>query len=260
MNSKLLSEKETRRYSRHLCLPGFGAKEQLRLKEARALIVGVGGLGSASSQYLVAAGLGQLGIVDGDSVDESNLQRQILYRQEDIGKPKAMLAQKRLEALNPYAKISAGNYFLDENNAVEIIKEYDIVVDGADNFETRYIIDEACAELGKTYVYGSIFEFEGQVSVFNYRNGPTYRCLYPDAPDKSSDKREIGVIGALPGIVGSVQAAEAVKILTGCGEPLAGKLWMLDILTMKTRIIGVEAAPDKRDGNKKIFAKRSDGR
>jgi len=223
-----ISQAEKERYSRHIALEEIGEKGQMKLKAAKVLIIGVGGLGSPLALYLAAAGIGEIGIMDDDIVSESNLQRQILFNTNEIGKPKVKIAYEKLSALNPYTKFNTYNYRLDENNAIDIIRNYDIVVDGCDNLFTRYIINDACVSLNKIYVYGSIGEFNGQVSVFNFMGGPTYRCLYPYDDNVKNFTQNPGVIGVLPGITATIQANEVIKIITGIGEPLSGKLLLID--------------------------------
>lgn len=229
---KQLTEAEKKRYSRHFALNDVGEQGQEKLKAAKVLIVGVGGLGSPLALYLSAAGIGEIGLMDDDEVSESNLQRQILYNTNEVGKPKVDIAREKLSSLNPYTKFNVYNYRLTESNALEIIKDYDIVVDGCDNLFTRYIINDACVLLNKVYVYGSISEFNGQVSVFNYEEGPTYRCLYPFEESVNTFTQNPGVIGVLPGITATIQANEVIKIICGIGETLSGKLLLID--TLKT--------------------------
>jgi len=231
----MLSPAEQDRYSRQIMLPQIGAEGQQKLKAASVLVVGAGGLGCPVLQYLAAAGVGRIGVVDGDVVSLSNLQRQILYREADIDKPKAEIAAERLRLLNPHIDIVAYNAELNSEHAIEIIAPYDIVVDGSDNFETRYLLNDACIITNKPLVFGSIDKFEGQVSVFNYRNGPTYRCLFPDTPppELMPNCSEIGVIATLPAIVGSLQANEVIKIITGIGTVLSGELLLFNALNMQ---------------------------
>jgi molybdopterin/thiamine biosynthesis adenylyltransferase/rhodanese-related sulfurtransferase len=223
---------EIRRYARHFVLPEFGTEGQRRLKEGSVLIVGAGGLGSPLALYLAAAGVGRLGIVDHDTVDPSNLQRQILYGTSAVGKSKIDEAKKRINDLNPSVDVTTYDSFLTSENALEIARPYDIVIDGTDNFPTRYLVNDTCALLAKANVYGSIFRFEGQVSVFWRGHGPCYRCLYSEPPDPGSvpSCAEGGVLGVLPGIIGTLQATEAIKLLTGIGEPLIGRLLIYDAL------------------------------
>jgi sulfur-carrier protein adenylyltransferase/sulfurtransferase len=244
----MLSKDELIRYNRHLILPGFGKEAQEKLKSSRVLVIGAGGLGCPVLQYLTAAGVGTIGILDFDVVDESNLQRQVLYNTENIGKSKAEIATKKLTLQNPHLKFIIHNLKFSPENALEIIGSYDLIVDGSDNFATRYLVNDACVIMKKPFVSGAIFKFEGQLSVFNYKNkdgikGPTYRCLYPEAPDPKDvpSCSEIGVLGVLPGIIGAMQANEAIKVITGIGEPLSGKLLTLDALTMQTNILKFSA-------------------
>lgn len=224
----MISEEEKQRYSRHIILDDIGNEGQNKLKKSKVLIVGVGGLGSPLSLYLAAAGIGEIGLMDDDVVSKSNLQRQVLFNTYEVGKPKVDIARKKLSALNPYSKFNTYNFRLDKNNALDIIKNYDIVVDGCDNLLTRYIINDACVRLDKVYVYGSIGAFNGQVSVFNYNEGPTYRCLYPYDEDIKNFTQSQGVIGVLPGITATIQANEVIKVVTGIGSPLSGRLLLID--------------------------------
>jgi len=218
------------RYARQL--PVIGEEGQRRLRAGSVLIVGMGGLGSPVSIYLAAAGVGRIGIVDFDVVDETNLHRQVLYGTSDVGRPKLEAARERLVDLNPDVQVVSHPGALTSENALEILAGYDVIVDGTDNFPTRYLVDDACTILGKPNVYGSIFRFEGQVSVFDQRRGPCYRCLYPEPPPPQlvPSCAVGGVLGVLPGIVGTLQATEAVKLLTGLGEPLIGRLLLVDAL------------------------------
>lgn len=232
----MLTSEEKTRYSKQVILPEVGMHGQEQLKAAKVLVVGAGGLGCPVLQYLVAAGVGTIGIADGDKVDITNLQRQVLYTTADIGSGKAATAHQKLAALNPHVYFNIYPVFIDHNNAIEIIREYDIVVDGSDNFATRYLVNDACVMLGKPMVSGAIYKFEGQVSVFNYKGGPTYRCLFPEPPGvgESPNCADIGVIATLPGIIGTIQANEVIKIITGIGEMLSGKLLVIDTLTMNS--------------------------
>jgi molybdopterin/thiamine biosynthesis adenylyltransferase/rhodanese-related sulfurtransferase len=236
-----LSAEELSRYSRHLVLPQVGAAGQMRLKQSSVLIVGAGGLGSPASLYLAAAGVGRLGIVDSDTVELSNLQRQVLHATADIGKSKVRSAQVRLHQANPTIEIVPFETRLTSENALHILRSFDVVLDGSDNFPTRYLLNDACVFLQKPYVYGSIFRFEGQVSVFDPRRGPCYRCLFPQPPPPHMvpNCAEGGVLGVLPGIVGSLQAAEVLKLLLGIGEPLIGKLLFLDLLRAEVQTFTV---------------------
>jgi len=221
------------RYSRQTILPEVGIEGQQKLTNASVLVVGAGGLGSPVLLYLAAAGVGRLGIIDADKVDITNLQRQVIYVTEDEGKSKAETAAKHLSALNPEINIDTYPVWLSKDNALEIFSQYDIVVDGSDNFATRYLVNDACVILNKPLVFGSIFKFEGQVSVFNYKGGPTYRCLFPEPPAAGEvpNCSEIGVIGVLPGIIGTLQANEVIKIILEKGDVLSGVLYMYDALS-----------------------------
>ena len=227
----------TARYSRQIMLGEIGIEGQRKLAGASVLLVGAGGLGSAIALYLTGAGIGRLGIVDGDTVSESNLQRQVLYTEQEVGQPKSDCARRRLQALSSATQIDVYPFFLTRENALPVIRQYDIVVDGCDNYATRYLLDDCCREAGIPYVYGSIGEFRGQVSVFNYRGGMHYRDLFPDEQGQTSQPKTVGgVLGVVPGIVGAAEAAEVIKIVTGCGEPLRNKLFTIDVLTMQTDI------------------------
>lgn len=228
----MLTDQEKYRYSRHLLLDKVGELGQEKLSSAKVLVVGAGGLGCPVLQYLTAAGVGTIGIIDFDKVDETNLQRQILFTINDIGNNKAIAAKERLEQLNPLVKFDVYADKLIPKNALQIFKNYDVVVDGTDNFSTRYLVNDACVITGKPLVYGAIYKFEGQVSVFNYKNGPSYRCLFPEPPKAGSvpSCSDVGVIGVLPGVIGTQQANEALKIILDIGTPLSGKLLMYDAL------------------------------
>jgi len=234
----MLSPQEQSRYSKQTILPEFGIGGQEKLRAAKVLVIGAGGLGCPVLQYLVAAGLGEIGIADGDTISISNLQRQVLYTEQEVGRQKAIVAADKLSALNPHVKINAHPFFIDDTNALDLIRAYDVVVDGSDNFATRYLVNDACVMLGKPMVSGAIYKFEGQVSVFNYNNGPTYRCIFPEPPgaDESPNCADIGVIASLPGIIGTIQANEVIKMISGIGEVLSGKLLVIDTLTMETHI------------------------
>ena len=220
-----LSVDEVRRYSRHLIIPDVGMTGQKRLKNAKVLVVGAGGLGSPALLYLAAAGVGTLGIVDFDVVDESNLQRQIIHGQSDVGRPKAESARDSIREINPYVTVIVHEERLDSDNALEVFAGYDLIVDGTDNFATRYLVNDACVLLGKPYVWGSIYRFDGQASVFWAEYGPCYRCLYPEPPPPGMvpSCAEGGVLGVLCASIGSIQVNEAIKVITGIGEPLAGR-------------------------------------
>lgn len=234
------------RYNRQLILPEWGEKGQQRLQQAKVLIVGVGGLGSPAALYLTGAGVGTIGLADDDVVSVSNLQRQILYSEAEVGMPKVLCAKRRLEALNRDVRIHAYPVRLTEANADEIIRAYDIVVDGCDNFATRYLINDTCVKWGKVYVYGAIRAFEGQVSVFNYRGGPDYRRLFPDEAEMlSMPSPPKGVLGVTPGMVGCAEAAEVLKMIGEYGEVLSGKLWTIHLKTMETHLISYDRAYQK---------------
>jgi len=246
-----LSAAELVRYNRHLILPDFGIDAQRQLKAAKVLVVGAGGLGSPALLYLAAAGVGTIGIVDFDVVDESNLQRQVLFGRQDVGKLKVQAALERLESLNPHIRIVLHDGRLSARNAMDILQDYDVVADGSDNFPTRYLVNDACVLLGKTLVYASVYQFEGQVSVFNHPDaagarGPNYRDLYPTPPPPGlvPDCATGGVLGVLPGIIGSMQASEVIKVLTGIGEPLSGRLFLFDALYFEHRSVNIRRRDD----------------
>ena len=241
-----LNNDEVRRYSRHLIMPEVGVEGQRKLKHAKVLCVGAGGLGSPAALYLTAAGVGTLGLVDFDTVDFSNLQRQVLYSTDDVGRPKLRAASDRLKGLNPNIRIVGHETAITSNNALDIFRDYDIIVDGADNFPTRYLVNDACVLTGKPNVYGSIFRFDGQVSIFATKNGPCYRCLYPEPPPPGlvPSCAEGGVLGVLPGVVGTIQATEAIKLILGVGDPLIGRLLLFDALQMKFRTLKLQRDKD----------------
>lgn len=240
-----LTKEEIYRYSRHLLIPEVGIKGQKKLKGASVLIVGTGGLGSPVSLYLAAAGIGRIGLVDYDLVDESNLQRQIVHSTSTIGVPKVESAKERLLEINPYIEVVTYNLLLNKDNVKDIIKDYDLIVDGTDNFHTRYLLNDACYFTGKPLIYGSIFRFDGQVTVFDGKKGPCYRCLYPVPPPPGTvpSCAEGGVFGVLPGVIGALQATEAIKLLLGIGEPLIGKLLLYDALNMEFRFLKLRKDP-----------------
>ena len=240
-----LSAQEVARYSRHLIMPEVGMDGQKRLKAASVLLIGAGGLGSPLGLYLAAAGVGSIGLVDFDVVDFSNLQRQVLHGTPDVGRPKLQSAKDRLQAINPEVRIDLYETRLTSQNALEILRPYDVVIDGTDNFPTRYLVNDACVLLGKPNVYGSIFRFDGQASVFYPGRGPCYRCLYPEPPPPGEvpSCAEGGVLGILPGLVGCIQATEAVKLILGRGEPLVGRLLLYDALQMSFREFRVRRNP-----------------
>ena len=241
-----LTADDLSRYSRHLLLPEVGVEGQQKLKAARVLCVGAGGLGSPLAFYLAAAGVGTLGLVDFDVVDASNLQRQIIHFTKDIGRKKLDSAEEKLKALNPALNVIKHETLLSSANALEILKDYDIVADGTDNFPTRYLVNDACVLLGKPNVYGSIFRFEGQASVFATEHGPCYRCLYPEPPPPglAPSCAEGGVLGILPGLVGTMQATEVIKLILGKGEPLVGRLLLVDALNMRFRELKLRKNPE----------------
>jgi adenylyltransferase/sulfurtransferase len=232
-----LTDAERRRYARHLSMPEVGVEGQQKLKAARVLCVGAGGLGSPATLYLAAAGIGTLGLVEFDKVEFHNLQRQVLYGDADVGRQKLGAAAERLRGINPYITIREHDARLSASNAADLLREYDMVVDGSDNFATRYLVNDACVIHGKPNVYGSIFRFEGQVSVFATKGGPCYRCLHPDPPPPGliPNCAEGGVLGVLPGIIGAIQAAEAIKLALGVGTPLIGRFLVFDALAMRFR-------------------------
>jgi len=245
------TKEELARYDRHIIIPEFGLESQQKLKAAKVLVIGSGGLGSPVLLYLAAAGVGTIGIVDFDVVDDSNLQRQVLFGINEIGKPKVEAAKRRLESLNPHVQLNLYNTHLNSQNALDIIKDYDVIADGTDNFPTRYLVNDASVLLNKPNVYASVFQFEGQVAVFNYVNakgerGPNYRDLYPAPPPPGlvPSCAEGGVLGVLPGIIGSLQALEVIKVITGVGEPLSGRFFIFDALNFETRTFNIKPRED----------------
>ncbi len=241
-----LSNDEVQRYSRHLIMPEVGVEGQEKLKKGSVLCIGAGGLGSPAALYLAAAGVGTIGIVDFDVVDFSNLQRQIIHGTPDVGRSKLASARDRLLALNPLVRVETYETALSSKNALELFRPYDVILDGTDNFPTRYLVNDACVILGKPNTYGSIFRFEGQASVFATKNGPCYRCLYPEPPPPGlvPSCAEGGVLGVLPGVIGTIQATEAVKLIMGIGEPLIGRFLIYDALRMKFRELKLKKDPD----------------
>src|ERR1700723_3721032 len=241
-----LTNEEILRYSRHLIMPEVGMEGQLKLKNAKVLLIGTGGLGAPLGLYLAAAGVGRLGLVDFDVVDFTNLQRQVTFGTSDVGKFKSEAARERLSNLNPNIQIDAFETKLTSDNALELFKDFDVIVDGTDNFPTRYLVNDACILLGKPNVYGSIFRFEGQATVFGMPEGPCYRCLYPEPPPPGlvPSCADGGVLGVLPGIVGSIQAAETLKLIIGKGESLIGRLLLFDALAMRFRELKLRKNPD----------------
>ena len=247
----IFTKEELARYNRHIIIPGFGMEAQQKLKAAKVLVIGSGGLGSPVLLYLAAAGVGTIGIVDFDVVDDSNLQRQVLFGVNEIGKPKVEAARRRLESLNPYIQLNIYNTHLNSQNALDIFREYDVIADGTDNFPTRYLVNDAAVLLDKPNVYASIFQFEGQVSVFNYKDqqgiaGPNYRDLYPTPPPPGlvPSCAEGGVLGVLPGIIGSLQALEVIKVITSVGETLSGRFWIFDALNFESRTFNIRRRED----------------
>jgi MoaD family protein len=241
-----LTREEVQRYSRHLIMPEVGVDGQRKLKAARVLCIGAGGLGAPASMYLAAAGVGTIGLVDFDVVDASNLHRQIIYGTPDVGRPKLEAAHERITAMNPDVKVVEHETMLTSKNALEIFKDYDVVLDGTDNFQTRYLVNDACVLLGKPNAYGSIFRFDGQASVFAVKGGPCYRCLYPEPPPPGlvPSCAEGGVLGVLPGVIGIIQATEAIKLILGTGQPLVGRLLLYDALQMRFRELKLRRDPD----------------
>jgi molybdopterin/thiamine biosynthesis adenylyltransferase/rhodanese-related sulfurtransferase len=241
-----LSGEEIKRYSRHLIMPEMGMDAQRQLKAASVLCIGAGGLGSPAAMYLAAAGIGKLGIVDFDVVDYSNLQRQIIHTTNDVGIPKLKSAENKIKAMNPHVEVVGYETALSSDNALQIFRDYDVILDGTDNFPTRYLVNDACVLTGKPNAYGSIFRFEGQASVFATAGGPCYRCLYPEPPPPGlvPSCAEGGVLGVLPGIIGVIQATEAVKVILGIGEPLIGRFLIYDALRMKFRELKLRKDPD----------------
>ncbi|GAB4550614.1 MAG: molybdopterin-synthase adenylyltransferase MoeB [Anaerolineae bacterium] len=241
-----LSHDEVRRFSRHIIMPEVGIGGQKKLKQASVLLIGTGGLGSPTALYLTAAGIGRLGLVDYDIVDETNLQRQVIHYTSDVGKSKLDSAAGKLADINPYIKIEKHNTPLTSENALEIIKDYDVIIDGTDNFPTRYLVNDACVLLGKPNVYGSIFRFDGQLSVFYAKEGPCYRCLFPEPPPPGlvPSCAEGGVLGILPGTIGTLQATEAIKLILGIGEPMIGRMLIYDALGMTFETIKIRKNPN----------------
>src|SRR5438445_7862810 len=241
-----LSKDEILRYSRHLIMPEVGMDGQLKLKNSKVLLIGTGGLGAPLGLYLAAAGVGKLGLVDFDVVDSTNLQRQVTFGAQDVGTPKTLAAKNRLSSLNSDIEIQTYETKLESSNALELFKDYDFIVDGTDNFPTRYLVNDACILLGKQNVYGSIFRFEGQATVFGAPDGPCYRCLYPEPPPPGlvPSCAEGGVLGVLPGIIGSIQAMETIKLILGAGQPLIGRLVLFDALKLQFRELKLEKDPE----------------
>lgn len=241
-----LTDKEIRRYNRHLILPEIGYDGQVKIKQSRVLVVGAGGLGVPVLQYLTALGVGTIGISDNDLVEASNLPRQVLYTDIDIGKQKAIVAAQKLKNQNKAVDFQIHNIYIKTENILRILENYDLVIDCTDNFEARYLLNDACILANKPWIYGSIYKFEGQVSVFNYRNGPSYRCLYPNFPEDKlqTSTGQIGVLGTLPAIIGSIQASEATKLITGIGNLLSGQLLTFNTLTNNISLLDIERNDD----------------
>jgi len=247
MPDSILSPRELRRYSKQIRLPEIGIEGQEKLKRASVLVIGAGGLGCPVLQYLVAAGVGKVGIAEFDMVSEENLQRQILYGSDDVGKLKSIIAKNRLEHLNSLVSLEILNIRIDESNVLNFLRNFDVIVDATDNLETRYIISDACIILDKPMVHGAIYKFEGQVSVFNYMGGPTYRCYNPfilEKKTKNPAPAEVGIIGVLPGITGTFMANEVIKIITGTGKVLSGKVMLLNISENAFHLISVRNVPE----------------
>ena len=251
-----LSVQEVRRYSRHLIIPDVAMDGQKRLKNARVLCVGAGGLGSPALMYLAAAGVGTLGIIDFDVVDESNLQRQIIHGQSDLGRPKAESARDSVREINPLISVNVYNEQLSNENVLDIFSQYDLILDGTDNFATRYLVNDACVLLGKPYVWGSIYRFEGQASVFWNEHGPNYRDLYPEPPPPGMvpSCAEGGVLGVLCASIGSIMVTEAIKLITGIGDPLIGRLMVYDALEMRYTTLKIRARPGKDQSKSAIWS------
>jgi len=246
MNEPDLTHEQIRRYSRHLIMPEVGLEGQKKLQAATVLLIGVGGLGSPAALYLAAAGIGRIGLVDSDVVEYSNLQRQIIHGTGDIGRPKLHSARDRILDINPETRVDMFETAIDSSNALQIMAEYDVIIDGTDNFPTRYLTNDACVLLGKPNVYGSIYRFEGQASVFYAKEGPCYRCLFPEPPPPGlvPSCAEGGVLGVLPGVIGTIQATEAVKLILGVGKPLVGRLLLYDALQMSFDQVNLRKDPD----------------
>ena len=248
VSSQILKPEQRSRYERHISLPEIGEKGQQKLLDSRVVIIGAGGLGSPAALYLAAAGVGTIGVVDMDTVEESNLQRQILHSTETIGKNKVDSAEKTLSALNPDVNVITYNTLLNKDNAIEVIENYDVVVDGTDNLQTRYLINDASVKTGIPVVHGSIFQYEGQITVFDPKNGPTYRDVFPEPPENGTAPNcsEAGVLGVLPGIVGSIQALETIKLILGIGEGLSGRLIVFDALEMSFHEYKIDRDPNNQ--------------
>jgi molybdopterin/thiamine biosynthesis adenylyltransferase len=250
MSSELLSPREIRRYSKQIMIPGIGIKGQGMLKQAKVLVVGAGGLGCPVLQYLTVAGVGKISVIEFDMVDESNLQRQVLYGSSDVGKLKSIIAKNRLEHLNSFCEFAIFNLRLDASNALNVLKDFDVIVDATDNLETRYIINDSCVILDKPMVHGAIYKYEGVVSVFNYKGGPTYRCFNPlQEKDKYKNPlpAQVGLFGVLPGIIGTYMANEVIKIITETGDVVAGKILLINILNNTFNTININNNPENHN-------------
>ncbi|TCS85993.1 adenylyltransferase/sulfurtransferase [Anseongella ginsenosidimutans] len=249
MKMTAFSKEELERYSRQLILPELGRAGQEKLKQARVLVIGAGGLGCPALQYLAGAGVGTIGVIDGDTVAVSNLHRQLLFTREDAGKNKALAAVEKLYSINPFIQGKAFPFFLDADNARPLISDYDLVIDGSDNFSTRYLVNDACVISGKPFIYAALHKFELQLAVFNWKEGPTYRCLYPDPPAEGEmpSCAEAGVIGVLPGLAGIMQALEAIKLIIGTGRPLSGQLLIMDLLNHHRQLVTLPLVPENRE-------------
>jgi sulfur-carrier protein adenylyltransferase/sulfurtransferase len=253
MNSNILSPREIRRYSKQIMIPGIGVEGQEKLKQAKVLVIGAGGLGCPVLQYLTVAGIGNIGIAEFDMVDESNLQRQVLYGSEDVGKLKSIIAKNRLASLNSLVNIEIYNLRCDVSNSVNLLKKFDIIVDATDNFDARYVINDSCVILDKPMVHGAIYKYEGMVSVFNYNGGATYRCFNPKPPDtgfKNPKPSDVGLFGVLPGIIGTYIANEVIKIITGAGDVLSGKVLLINTLTNTFNTFNLANNPENHRINK----------
>lgn len=250
MPGDILSPREKRRYSKQIMIPEIGEKGQEKLKQAKVLVIGAGGLGCPVLQYLTAAGVGRIAIAEFDMVDETNLQRQVLYGSTDVGKLKSIIAKSTLEHLNSFVEFDIFNLRLDASNALNIIKNFDVIVDATDNIESRYIINDSCVNLNKPMVHGSIYKYEGIVSVFNFKEGPTYRCYNPSAPKKefkNPSPSRVGLFGVLPGITGAYMANEVIKIITGTGNVLSGKVLLINIFNNTFKTISLTSIPENHN-------------
>ncbi len=250
MESGNLSQREIRRYGKQIMLPELGIEGQEKIRKAAVLVVGAGGLGSPLLQYLTAAGTGKIGIIEFDKVDETNLQRQVLYGSQDVGKLKSIIVRERLEHLNSFVKLEILNLRFDGSNSLRITRDYDIVIDATDNFESRFIVNDTCVILGKPMVYGAIYKYEGQVSVFNYMGGPTYRCFNPGGKDNSNRNpkpADVGLLGVLPAITGTLMANEVIKMITGIGTVLCGKVLVFNTMENSFRLLSIKNIPENHN-------------